>query len=299
MAQPMAKAAAGADLYVVLGVDRAAEPEVIDAAYRALARKYHPDVNHAPDAAERTRALNAAYRTLQDPIARGRYDVELSLRPPSPGSMRAPTRSDSDGSLDLFGAALADVWRRARTSANLRRGPVGDTAGSAGRGSRRWALPALAFGGGLAVGVAGASGLAGRSSRALGSYWSAAAAGRAGVLETRQPHDALAAAGFAAVLGNPIFGAVATQLIAALEGATARLRSAGVIPPEAEAYHFLQLDDWREERDVRFAQREAVQNRNPEAWSTATERELAWRVSALHGKAEVAAAQVAALAAQR
>ena len=97
---------------------------------------------------------------------------------------------------------------------------------------------------------------------------------------------------------NPSFGSIATQLIAALEGATARLRAAGAIPPEVEAFHFLQLDDWREERDLRFVQREAIQNRNPEAWGAASERELAWRTSALHAKAEVAAAQVASLVAR-
>src|SRR5688500_20083894 len=119
----MAKPAAELDLYAVLGVDRAAEPEVIDAAYRALARKYHPDVNHAADAAERTRTLNAAYRTLQDPVTRERYDAELSLRARNPPSMFRPRRSESERSLDLFGAALADVWRRAQTSAISGRGP--------------------------------------------------------------------------------------------------------------------------------------------------------------------------------
>ena len=33
------------DLYKVLQVDPHAEPEVVDAAFRRMARKYHPDVN--------------------------------------------------------------------------------------------------------------------------------------------------------------------------------------------------------------------------------------------------------------
>ena len=37
------------DFYRVLQVDPAAEPEVIRAAYRALARKYHPDVSIGAD----------------------------------------------------------------------------------------------------------------------------------------------------------------------------------------------------------------------------------------------------------
>ena len=38
------------DYYRVLQVDSTAEQEVIEAAYRRLAHKYHPDLNPAPDA---------------------------------------------------------------------------------------------------------------------------------------------------------------------------------------------------------------------------------------------------------
>ena len=49
------------DPYKVLQVDPEAEDEVIAAAYRRLARKYHPDVGGGPEAAARMTALNAAY----------------------------------------------------------------------------------------------------------------------------------------------------------------------------------------------------------------------------------------------
>ncbi len=62
------------DLYDILQVAPHAEPEVIESAYKRLALKYHPDVNRAPDAHERMRALNEAYRILSDPQARARYD---------------------------------------------------------------------------------------------------------------------------------------------------------------------------------------------------------------------------------
>lgn len=62
------------DLYATLGVAANATPDQIEAAYRALARQYHPDVNRAPDAADRMRDINAAYRVLRDPQRRAEYD---------------------------------------------------------------------------------------------------------------------------------------------------------------------------------------------------------------------------------
>jgi hypothetical protein len=64
--------------YKVLQVDSSAEPEVIEAAYRRLARKYHPDVNPAPDAAARMTDLTAAYGVLRDPDRRAALDRRLA-----------------------------------------------------------------------------------------------------------------------------------------------------------------------------------------------------------------------------
>jgi len=62
------------DCYRLLQVDPSAEQEVIEAAYRRLARKYHPDVNPDPAAAARMRELSAAYHVLRDPARRAEYD---------------------------------------------------------------------------------------------------------------------------------------------------------------------------------------------------------------------------------
>jgi len=62
------------DLYEVLQVSPKAEPEVIQAAYRKLAAKYHPDVCTLPDAKQRMQALNAAFEVLSDPVKRVEYD---------------------------------------------------------------------------------------------------------------------------------------------------------------------------------------------------------------------------------
>lgn len=63
--------------YDTLGISRDATPDEIRAAYRALVKQYHPDVNHDPDAGERFIAIQQAYETLIDPDARARYDLAL------------------------------------------------------------------------------------------------------------------------------------------------------------------------------------------------------------------------------
>ena len=64
------------DIYEILQVHHAAEPEVIEAAYRRLLRMYHPDVNKASEAHEITVRLNTAYEVLRDPGKRANYDRE-------------------------------------------------------------------------------------------------------------------------------------------------------------------------------------------------------------------------------
>jgi len=62
------------DYYETLGVSRDATSEQIQAAYRKLARKLHPDVNKSPDAEEKFKRLNEASEVLKDPEKRRRYD---------------------------------------------------------------------------------------------------------------------------------------------------------------------------------------------------------------------------------
>jgi len=63
------------DYYEVLGLSREAAPREIKAAYRRLARRYHPDVNREdPDAEERFKEIGEAYAVLSDPQRRAHYD---------------------------------------------------------------------------------------------------------------------------------------------------------------------------------------------------------------------------------
>jgi DnaJ-class molecular chaperone len=63
------------DYYDVLGTSKTATEDDIRKAYRALARKYHPDVNPGDKSAEdRFKEINEAYEVLSDPDKRKRYD---------------------------------------------------------------------------------------------------------------------------------------------------------------------------------------------------------------------------------
>jgi curved DNA-binding protein CbpA len=62
------------DPYKVLQVDPEAEDEVIEAAYKRLARKYHPDVSPDPGSVERMVRINQAWEMLRDPIRRAAVD---------------------------------------------------------------------------------------------------------------------------------------------------------------------------------------------------------------------------------
>jgi len=80
-------------LYDVLQVSPWCEPEVVQAAYRALARSRHPDVNRDPDAEDQMRRLNVAYQVLSDPARRTRYDEELALESARPMPGRGVVRT--------------------------------------------------------------------------------------------------------------------------------------------------------------------------------------------------------------
>lgn len=80
------------DLYRILQVEPQAGEEAIKAAYRRLARLYHPDLNADPAAAERMRRINAAYAVLSDPHRRAAYDARRFLPRASIATVPPPRR---------------------------------------------------------------------------------------------------------------------------------------------------------------------------------------------------------------
>lgn len=63
------------DYYTVLGISRTADEKEIKAAYRKLARKYHPDLNpNDPQAEARFKEVTNAYEVLSEPEKRKQYD---------------------------------------------------------------------------------------------------------------------------------------------------------------------------------------------------------------------------------
>jgi len=91
--------------YRILQVDPAAEPEVITAAYKRLALKYHPDTSKSPDATRRMQDINEAYEILSNPARKEQFDRELlrrreakraanMRRSPNEGEQQGPVRNE-------------------------------------------------------------------------------------------------------------------------------------------------------------------------------------------------------------
>lgn len=79
----------GPSPYSILGVSENAEPEVIDAAYRALMKKHHPDRLSGAADASRAQQINAAYATIK---AGGHVDATATAWEPPEVKLTSPLR---------------------------------------------------------------------------------------------------------------------------------------------------------------------------------------------------------------
>ena len=71
------------DYYEILEVNKNASKEIIDKAFKTLAKKYHPDANSAEDkewAEEKFKEINEAYEILSDEEKRKKYDGEINKK---------------------------------------------------------------------------------------------------------------------------------------------------------------------------------------------------------------------------
>ncbi|WP_268913154.1 molecular chaperone DnaJ [Lentilactobacillus sp. SPB1-3] len=73
---------ANKDYYDILGVSKDASEDDIKHAYRKLSKKYHPDINKAPDAEEKFKDITEAYEVLGDSQKRANYDQYGSAEGP-------------------------------------------------------------------------------------------------------------------------------------------------------------------------------------------------------------------------
>ena len=85
------------DYYEVLGVSRNSEPEVIEAAYRALMKKYHPDRSgNSADPGGRAQSINEAYAVLRDGYRRRIYDKMHPAYRPAAAAPKRPAPSQAN-----------------------------------------------------------------------------------------------------------------------------------------------------------------------------------------------------------
>ena len=120
--------AAAKDYYEILGVGRKATADEIKAAYRKLARKYHPDLNPGDKAGEeRFKGINEAYAVLGDPKKKQEYDrgpetFEWAGAGPQPGFGQQKGFEFDFGFGDIFSELFGGAARQrefARKGADL------------------------------------------------------------------------------------------------------------------------------------------------------------------------------------
>ncbi len=115
------------DYYEVMGVDKNASDDEIKKAFRRLAKKYHPDLNHGnKDAEAKFKEVNEAYEVLSNKESRARYDQfgHAGVDPTYGGGTGGWGGNPFTGDIDLgdifnsfFGGGFGSRQRRANPNA--------------------------------------------------------------------------------------------------------------------------------------------------------------------------------------
>ncbi len=101
------------DFYEVLGINKTATKDEIKSAYRKLAKKYHPDINHDPDAPEKFKEVQEAYDILYDDKKRQMYDqfgMAAFEQGASTGGAGNPFQGGGFSSQGFGGVDLGDIF---------------------------------------------------------------------------------------------------------------------------------------------------------------------------------------------
>lgn len=132
------------DYYEVLGIDKSADDATIKKAYRALAKKYHPDMNPGDAEAEKKfKEASEAYAVLSDPDKKRQYDQFGHAA--FEGGMGGGGGFDFSGMDmgDIFGDIFGDLFGGGRRRSSASNGPM---KGANLRAAVRVAFEEAAFG---------------------------------------------------------------------------------------------------------------------------------------------------------
>jgi len=98
--------------YDVFGISPTATTEDINAAHKALAKTYHPDINSSEDAHEKMAMLNEAHAVLSDSTKREMYDDELKRNREILSSQAAKAERSREFAESEERAGKAELLRR-------------------------------------------------------------------------------------------------------------------------------------------------------------------------------------------
>lgn len=133
------------DPYATLGLRREASSSQIRAAYRRLAKRYHPDLHTDAQATEQMRRVNQAWEILSSPSRRAEYDASRATPAASPTShwggapRRARPMESAPPPWATYGSGSVHAGGRPYGRQRAAAGIYADTGSDGSLGGLRWA----------------------------------------------------------------------------------------------------------------------------------------------------------------